>query len=90
MKNYHGIIEQLHFIEQKTSEIAERAVSASKEETSAVFLQSGSDDKWWLDSTKCYYYLRNDQDLLADGKSQIERRLKNRKSEMLQKHIPED
>ena len=28
-----------------------------------------SDDKWWLDSMKCCCYLRNDQDLLADGKS---------------------
>ena len=58
----------------KTSEIAEGAVRRAKEETSAVLLQSGSDDKWWSDSMTCCCYLRDDQDLLADGKSQNERR----------------
>ena len=46
VKNYHGIIEQLHFISAETSGIAERAVRPIKEETSTVLLQSGSDDKW--------------------------------------------
>ena len=59
MKNYHGI--------------AERAVRRIKEETSAVLLQCGSDEKWWSDSTKYCCFLRDDQDLLADGKSQNER-----------------
>ena len=72
--NYHGIIEQLHFIDQKTSESAERAVRREKGGTSAVLLQSGSDDEWWSDSMKCCCYLRDDQNLLTDGKSQKERR----------------
>ena len=37
-------------------------------------VQSGSDDKKWSDSMEYYCYLRDDQDLLADGKSQNERR----------------
>ena len=40
-----------------TSGIAEGAVRRVKEETSAVLLQSGSDDKWWLDSMECCCYL---------------------------------
>ena len=31
--------------------------------------------KWWADSVECYCYLRNIQDLLADGKTPFERRL---------------
>ena len=45
-----------------------------KEGISAVLLQSGLDEKWWADSMKCYCYLRNVQDLLADGKTPYERR----------------
>ena len=45
-----------------------------KEGTSAVLLQSGLDEKWWADSTKCCTYLRNIQDLLSDGKAPYERR----------------
>ena len=45
-----------------------------KEETSAVLLQSGLDEKWWADSMDCYRYLRNIQDPLADGKTPCERR----------------
>ena len=56
----------------KTCGIAEGAVRRAKEVTSAVLLQSESDDKW-LDSMECCYYLRDDQDLLTDGKSQNER-----------------
>ena len=58
----------------ETSGIAERAACRAKEETSAGSLQPGSDDKW-LDSMECCCCLRDDQDLLADGKSQNERRL---------------
>ena len=42
-----------------------------------------SDDKWWLDSMKCCCYLRNDQDFLADGKSQNERRFGESLQDML-------
>ena len=74
LKKYHGIIERLHFINQRQAELSERAARRAKEETSAILLQSGSDDKWWWDSMECYCCLGDDQDLLADGKSQNERR----------------
>ena len=45
-----------------------------KEETSAVLLQSGLDEKWWADSMECHCHLRNIQDLLSDGKTPCERR----------------
>ena len=67
----------------KTSGIAERAVRRAKEETSAVLLQSGSDDKWWSDSMECNCYLRDVEDLLTDGKSQSERRLGESFKDML-------
>ena len=50
----------------ETNGIAERAVRRIKEGTSAVLLQSGTDEKW-TDYMECYCYLRNVQDLLADG-----------------------
>ena len=52
--------------------ISERAVRRVKEGTSAVLLQSGLDEKWWGDSVECGCYLRNVQDLLADGKTSYE------------------
>ena len=60
-----------------TRRIAEWAVRRGKEETSAVSLQSGSDDEWWLASLKCSYCLRNDLDILADGKNQMNEDLEN-------------
>ena len=69
VKNNHGIIEQLHFIDQRQAEVQNELYVDQKEVTSAVLLQSGSDDKWWSDSLKCCCCLRADQDLLADGKS---------------------
>ena len=44
-----------------------------KEGTSAVLLQSGLDEKWWVDSMECFTYLRNIQDLLSDVKIPYER-----------------
>ena len=38
-----------------------------------MLLQSGLDERWWSDSMECYCYLRNVQDLLADGKTPHER-----------------
>ena len=58
----------------ETNGIAERAVRRVKEGTSAVLLQSGLDETWWADSVECYCYLRNIQDLLADGKTPCEKR----------------
>ena len=57
----------------ETNGIAERAVRRVKEGTSAVFLQSGLDEKWWADSMECFTYLRNVTDLLSDGKTPYER-----------------
>ena len=45
-----------------------------KEGTSAVQLQSGLGNKWWLDSMECHCHLRNIKDLLSDGKTPWERR----------------
>ena len=59
---------------QETNGIAERAVRRVKEGTSAVLLQSSLYEKWWADSMECFCYLRNVQDLLADGKTPCERR----------------
>ena len=60
----------------ETNGIAERPVRRTKEGTPAVVLQSSSlGEKWWADSTECCCYLRNVQDLLADGKTPYERRL---------------
>ena len=47
----------------ETNGIAERAVRRVKEDTSAVLLQSGLDEKCWADSMECYTYLRNVTDL---------------------------
>ena len=58
----------------ETNGIAKRAVRRVKEGTSAVLLLSGADEKWWSDSIECYCYLRNVQDLLAEGKTPYERR----------------
>ena len=74
VKNYPGIMELLHLIDPRTHVISERAVRGIKEGTSAVLLQSGSDEKWRADSLACCCYLRNVQDLLADGKTLYEKR----------------
>ena len=63
-----------HLTVPETSGISERAVRRVKEGTEAILLQSGLDVKWWADSVECYCYLRNVQDLLADGKTPNERR----------------
>ena len=58
----------------ETNGIAERAVRRVKEGTSAVLLQSGLGNEWWVDSLECYCYLQNIQDLLSDGKTPYLRR----------------
>ena len=52
----------------------ERAARRVKEGTSAVLLRLGLDEKWSADSMECCCYLRNVQDLLADGETLYERR----------------
>ena len=54
VKNYHGIIEQLHFIAQRQAKLQNEFLARIKEEISAVILQSGSDDKWWLHSMNAF------------------------------------
>ena len=58
----------------ETNGIDERAVRGIKEGTSAVLLQSDLDKKWWADSLECYCFLRDVEDLLADGKTRYQRR----------------
>ena len=58
----------------ETNGRAERVVRRIKERTSAGLLQTGMDEKWWAGSVERYCYLRNVQDLLADGKTLYERR----------------
>ena len=50
-----------------------RAVRRKEEGTSAVFCNQAFFEKWWADSMECYYYLRNIQHLLSDGKTPNER-----------------
>ena len=70
------IVESLYFNthRSKTDGIVERAVRRIQEGISAVLLHSGLDERSWSDSMECYCYLRNVQDLLADGKTPCERR----------------
>ena len=44
-----------------------------EEGTSAILLQSGLNESWWVDSMECYTHLRNVTDLLSDGKTPYER-----------------
>ena len=45
--------------------------TSNKRRDISVLLQSGLNEEWWSDSMKCFYYLQNVQNLLANGKSQI-------------------
>ena len=58
----------------ETNGIAQRMVRRRKEGTSAELLQSGLDEKWRADCMECYCYLRNVQDILADGRTPYELR----------------
>ena len=72
--NFGKSSEDLSWNHRTSTHLAERAVRRIKEGTSAVVLQSGLDEKWWAGSSKCFCYLRNVQDFLADGKTPYERR----------------
>ena len=72
VKVCHGITALPHLVDPRHM-AALRAVRRVKDGTSAV-LQSGSDERWWSDCTDCDSYLRHVQDLLADGKTQCEKR----------------
>ena len=74
VKIYHGITELQQPHRSETNGSAERAVRRVKEGSSAVLLQSGLDEKWWAEFVECCCFLRNVQDLLADGKTPYERR----------------
>ena len=74
VKNCLGKIVRQHITFQKQNGTAERAVRRIEEGTSAVLVQSGLDEKWWVDSIECYCYLRSMQDLFSDGKTPHERR----------------
>ena len=57
-----------------TCGIAEPEVRRVKEGTSAIFLQSGLGEKWWIDPKECYCCLRNIKDLSSDRKTSCGRR----------------
>ena len=61
-------------IRDKRSCSSAPAVRRVREGTSAVFLQSGLDERRWSDSLEWCCYLRNVKDLFADGKIPYERR----------------
>ena len=63
-----------HLTFQRQNGIGEKAVRRIEQGTSAVLLQSGLDENWWPTLLECCCYLRHVQDLLADGKTQSERR----------------
>ena len=69
VKIQHGIIELQHLTDPRQNGNAKRAVRRVQEGTSAVLLQSGLDAKRWADSMECCCYLRDVQDLLAEGKT---------------------
>ena len=58
----------------ETDGIAERAVRRLKEGASSVLVPSGLQENWWAEAMECYCFLRNVQDLLADGQTHYERR----------------
>ena len=58
----------------QTNGIAEKAIRRVKEGTSTVLLPSGLDERRWSGSMECCCYLRDVQDLMADGKTPYERR----------------
>ena len=74
VKNYHGIIEPLHLIDQKQTELQNELYDEKKKEHQPYYC-SLDRMKWWSESMECYCYLRHVQDLLADGKTPYERRL---------------
>ena len=74
VKNYHGVIEQLHLIAQKQAEVQNEPYVEQRKRHQPYQGNLDRMNKWWLDSMQCYCCLRDDQDFLADGKSQNERR----------------
>ena len=74
METSHFHISSIRNNRSETIGIAERVVRRVNDGTQAVLLQSGLDERWWSDSLEWYCYLRNVQDLLADGKTSYERR----------------
>ena len=61
----------------ETNVIAERAVRRVKEDTSAVLLQSGLDENWWVDSMECFSFLRNVQISCLMGRPHMRDALEN-------------
>ena len=51
----------------ETNGVAERDVRRIKEGTSAAIVQSGWDEVWWPEAMRCYCFLHNVVDVLANG-----------------------
>ena len=58
----------------ETNGTAKGALRRIKEGTSSVLVQSSLHASWWREATECLRYLRNTQELLADGTTLHERR----------------
>ena len=58
----------------ETNGIVERAARRVKEGTSSALVQSGLQESWWAEALERDSYLRNLQDLQADGQTPHERR----------------
>ena len=55
----------------ETNGIAERALRRNKGGNVCCIVSIRLGLKWWVDSVECYCYLRNVQDLLADGENAL-------------------
>ena len=73
VKTYDGIVLQ-HTIDPRHMVLRKERYAEYRKGTSAVLLQSGSDEKWWADSMECSCHLRNVQDIRADRKTPDDRR----------------
>ena len=60
VKIYHDITAHQYLIDPRQM-ASLKEPSDEKEDTSAVLLQSGVDERWWSDSVECHCYLRNVQ-----------------------------
>ena len=70
-------VSNVHILSLRNKRNFRTSYSKRTEGTAAVWLQSRLDDKWRSDSMEYYYYLRNVQDLLTDGKTPYERRFED-------------
>ena len=66
VKIYHGITELQHLLDLRRTVLLTQCKRRNINSIVAIHL---GPKKWWVDSMECNCYLRNVQDLLADGKT---------------------